>query len=158
MVLRALTIGLFNRLFSSRGVRYPPPLGKLRKSTPIDVLDLEPGEFVEVRSKDEILATLDQDNKNRGLYFGPEMLHYCGGIYRVLRRVHHIIDEKTGRMLDMKYPCIVLEGVWCQSAYFHRFCPRAIYHYWRESWLKRAEARVPPALCGTVTENEIYRH
>ena len=65
------------------------------------------------------------------------MLTYCGGIYRVLRRVHRIIkDDKTGRMLNMKYPCIVLEGVACRSDY-HRLCPRTIHHYWRENWLKR---------------------
>jgi hypothetical protein len=37
----------------------------------------------------------------------------------------------------MKNPCIVLEGVICKSDY-HRLCPRAIYPYWREAWLKRA--------------------
>jgi hypothetical protein len=40
-------------------------------------------------------------------------------------------------MINMKNSCIVLEGVVCQSD-FHRLCPRAIYPYWRESWLKRA--------------------
>jgi hypothetical protein len=66
------------------------------------------------------------------------MLRYCGGIYRVLRRVDRIIDEKTGKMVNMKRPCIVLEGVVCQSD-FHRLCPRAIYPYWRENWLKRVD-------------------
>jgi hypothetical protein len=83
------------------------------------------------------MATLDKDQKNRGLWFDSEMLPYCGGIYRVLRRVHKIIDEKTGKLITMKNHCIVLEGVVCKSDY-HRLCPRAIYPYWRESWLKRA--------------------
>jgi hypothetical protein len=52
--------------------------------------------------------------------------------------VHHIIDEKSGRMMDMKYPCIVLEDVYCRADY-HRFCPKAIWHYWRENWLRRQE-------------------
>jgi hypothetical protein len=73
------------------------------------------------------------------------MLPYCGGIYRVLRRVHQIIDEKTGKMIQMKYPCIVLEGVVCKSDY-HRLCPRAIYAYWRESWLRRATPVSSPRL------------
>ena len=100
-------------------------------------LNLQPGELVQVLTGQEIMATLDKQNRNRGLLFDFEMLTYCGGIYRVLRRVNRAIDEKTGKMLNMKYPCIVLEGVACRSDY-HRLCPRAIYHYWRESWLKRA--------------------
>jgi hypothetical protein len=109
----------------------------------VERLDLQPGELVEVRSKEEIMATLDKDQKNRGLWFDSEMLPYCGGIYRVLRRVHRIIDEKTGKLINMKNPCIVLEGVVCKSD-FHRLCPRAIYPYWRENWLKRAaNAPVP---------------
>jgi hypothetical protein len=105
----------------------------------VELLNLQPGELVEVRSKEEIMATLDKDQKNRGLWFDSEMLPYCGGIYRVLRRVHRIVDEKTGKLVSMKNPCIVLEGVVCKSDY-HRLCPRAIYPYWRESWLKRASS------------------
>lgn len=136
-VVRALTITLFNREREKHHATvFPLISGKLEK-TPIETSELEPGELVQVRSKEEIVATLDRQNRNRGLLFDSEMLPYCGGIYRVLRRVHHIIDEKTGKMMHMKYPCIVLEGVVCRSDY-HRLCPRAIYSYWREGWLKRA--------------------
>ncbi len=141
---RTLLIELFNAVQKRRrGVIYPQVEGQA-KATRVTSLDLQPGELITVRSKEEILTTLDHKNRNRGLLFEAEMLRYCGGIYRVLRRVHRIVDEKTGKMLEMKHPCIVLEGVYCQSDY-HRFCPRAIYHYWRESWLKRAEAGVPAA-------------
>lgn len=136
-VLQAVSVSLFNRVQERRhGVLYPFIAGTLEK-TPLQALDLQPGELVQVRSKEEVLATLDKQNRNRGLLFDSEMLAYCGGIYRVRRRVHRIIDEKTGKMMNMKYPCIVLEGVACRSDY-HRLCPRAIYHYWRENWLKRA--------------------
>ena len=142
-VLNAIIVGLFNEMQLRRhGVWYPFIAGKLEK-TPHETLDLQPGELVQVRSREEIMATLDNQNRNRGLLFDVEMLTYCGGIYRVLRRVNRIIDEKTGKMLSMKYPCIVLEGVACRSDY-HRLCPRAIYHYWRESWLTRAaEGKLP---------------
>jgi hypothetical protein len=136
-LIRALTITLFNRQREKhQRTVYPLITGSLER-TPIEMSDLEPGELVQVRSKEEIVATLDRQNRNRGLLFDSEMLPYCGGIYRVLRRVHHIVDEKTGKMMHMKYPCIVLEGVVCQSD-FHRLCPRAIYSYWREGWLRRA--------------------
>jgi hypothetical protein len=150
-LIRALTITLFNR---ERGKHqrtvYPHIAGSLEK-TPIEMSDLEPGELVQVRSKEEIVATLDRQNRNRGLLFDSEMLPYCGGIYRVLRRVHHIVDEKTGKMMHMKYPCIVLEGVVCQSD-FHRLCPRAIYSYWREGWLRRA---APESLLAANRPQEI---
>jgi hypothetical protein len=136
-LLQASIIGFFNEVQEKRrGSRYPFIEGTATK-TPVQLLNLQPGELVEVRSKQEIVATLDKDQRNRGLWFDSEMLPYCGGIYRVLRRVHTIIDEKTGKIIHMKNPCIVLEGVVCQSD-FHRLCPRAIYPYWRESWLKRA--------------------
>lgn len=130
--------------------QYPFISGVLEK-TPIEILDLQPGELVEVKSLGEITATLDKNQKNRGLWFDSEMLPYCGGIYRVLRRVHHIIDEKSGKMTHMKYPCIVLEGVICRSDY-HRLCPRAIFIYWRESWLKRAIQTSGKDSAATVAE------
>jgi len=146
-LLQATIIGFFNEVQARRqGARYPFIEGTAAK-TPVEVLNLQPGELVEVRSKEEIVATLDKSQKNRGLWFDSEMLPYCGGIYRVLRRVHRIIDEKTRKMVVMKYPCIVLEGVICKSDY-HRLCPRAIYPYWRENWLKRA-AILPSAQPGT---------
>jgi len=102
-------------------------------------LDLKPGDLVTVRSVDEIRATL-RGSSHRGLSFAPEMVRYCGGTYRVRARVRQILDERTGRMVRMKHDCIVLEGVICQSecSTGRLFCPRAIFPYWREIWLRRA--------------------
>ena len=36
------------------------------------------GDFVEVRSKEEILATLDSSGRLDGLPFMPQMFKYCG--------------------------------------------------------------------------------
>jgi len=136
-LLQASIVGLFNDLQQRRqGARYPFIEGKASASK-TELLNLQPGELVQVRTKEEIVATLDKTQRNRGLWFDSEMLPYCGAIYRVLRRVHRIIDEKTGKMITMKNPCIVLDGVICKSEY-HRLCPRAIYPYWREAWLLRA--------------------
>ena len=104
----------------------------------MQTLGLQPGERVRVKRKEEIVATLDANNANRGMKFDGEMLRYCGQEASVLRRVERIIDEKNGRMLELKTPCIVLDDVTCAGAY-HRHCPRAIYHYWREIWLERVE-------------------
>jgi len=136
-IVHASLIGLFNhRQYKRHRAPYPfiQSTGAMLKPEP---LDLQPGELVEVRSKKEIEDTLDKGQKNRGLWFDSEMLPYCGGIYRVLRRVDRLIEEKTGKLISMKNPCIVLDGVICKSDY-HRLCPRAIYPFWREAWLRRA--------------------
>ena len=147
--IRALAIGLFNeyqdlsRRFLPRplrirgGTRLPFIQGRLDR-TPDGTLDLQPGELVRIRSKQEIVETLDGNNSNRGLSFDPEMLWYSGRQARVLRRVERTIDDRTGELLRLRRPCIVLEGVTCRGAY-HRCCPRADYPYWREIWLERVE-------------------
>jgi hypothetical protein len=146
-MLASVGFGLFNEfqdltrrllpraLLIRGGKRFPVIDGRLKR-TPERALDLQPGELVRVKSREEIVATLDVNNRNRGMSFDVEMLGYCGGQARVLRRVDRIIDEKTGRMLEMKNPCIVLEDMSCKGSY-HRCCPRGTYAYWREIWLER---------------------
>lgn len=148
VLVRGLLVAVFNklqdlnrrllpRLLLVRGGRsYPFVTGSLQR-TPRDNLNLQPGDLVEVKSREEILATLDKDGRNRGMSFDSEMLRYCGRRARVLRRVERIINENTGKMMHLHTDCIILEGVVCVGAY-RRFCPRSIYPYWREIWLKRA--------------------
>ena len=97
-------------------------------------LNLEPGQWVEIKRPDGIEATLDSEGRNRGLPFDPVMIEYCGRRCRVSGRVEKIILEETGRMVRLKNT-VVLENVVCRSF----GCPRANLLYWRESWLKRAE-------------------
>ena len=104
--------------------------------TPTAETGLQPGDLVRIRSKEEIMATLNENLLNRGLGFEAEMARFCGRTARVARRVNRIIEEPTGRMIEMKYPCIVLEGVVCEGAY-NASCPRSIPSYWREIWLER---------------------
>jgi len=100
-------------------------------------LDLQPGELVEVRGKDEIARTLDADRRNRGLRFDEEMLNLCGKRGRVLFRVERLIDEKTGRMLRVKKDLYVVAGmVGCEGVY-HRLCTRGMIGMMREAWLRR---------------------
>jgi hypothetical protein len=135
-VFRVLLIEIFNKFQAVRkGVQYPH-VQALPSTPPSEELNLQPGEFVQVKSRQEIYATLDRKNRNRGLLFDAEMLKYCGGTFRVLKRVNQIVDEKNGKMLRMKSSCIILEGSACAADY-HKLCPRAIYHYWREGWLRR---------------------
>ncbi len=120
-------------------VPWPYDSGTLPGRTPKELLHLQPGDLVEVKSRAEILATLN-GRLNRGMAFAPEMVRYCGGTYRVRARAEEIIDEKTGLMIRLGNDCIILEDVVCQSECSSRrlFCPRSIYPYWREIWLRRA--------------------
>ena len=126
------------------GLPYPRHRGTIPagQPAPIATLRLQPGDFVRVKSYEEILATLDTDNKNRGMSFDGEMMPYCGRTYRVRGQVEKFIDEKTGYLKRMKTPAVILEGAVCRGRYSnHRmFCPRAILTWWREIWLEQIPA------------------
>src|SRR6266702_4179573 len=109
-------------------------------------LGLQPGDWVEVKSRREIEATLSPGGKYRGLWFDREMLPFCGKRYRVRQRVSRIIDYQTGRLIELKSDCLKLEGVTCSGDHSlgRWFCSRAIYPYWRECWLRRVDAGGTP--------------
>ena len=149
--LRALTSGnvrftdfvlvLLGRAFNFAqelrgGVSFPGYGQSVRGKTPQERLALQPGEWVEVKSIAEIASTLDGEGRNRGMRFDQEMVRYCGGRYRVRSRVERLIDERTGRMLHLRNPCIILDGVEATGE-FVRFNPQREYPYWREIWLRR---------------------
>jgi hypothetical protein len=123
------------------GFRLPRLRGLSGDATPTEEIGLQAGDLVHVRSKDEILQTVNSQLRNRGLSFDVEMVPYCGhGPFRVLKRVSRIIDEKTGRMITLRNPCVILDNVTCTGNHsqYRMFCRRRIYLYWREIWLKRA--------------------
>jgi len=107
-------------------------------------LGLEPGEWVRVRSREEIGKTLNSGGAHRGLIFTHEMVQYCGKTFRVRKRVNLLIDEHTGKLLQMKRECISLEDVICKGHYTSGawFCAREHLPLWREDWLERVD---PPA-------------
>jgi hypothetical protein len=136
------------------GTPFPRKTGSIPhgQSTPVATLDLQPGELVRIKPHDEILKTLDANSRNRGLYFDAEEVPYCGETHRVLRRVDRIVNERTGKMREMKTPCVILDSVFCESRYSEcrLFCPRSIYAYWREAWLERVGP--PPAGISSAPE------
>ncbi len=113
-------------------------------------LDLQSGDTVEVRSTEEIAPTIDESGRTRGLGFDWEMIPHCGGRYRVKDRVERIIDERTGQMIEIPSDCLILDGVVCSGEHSlgRWFCPRAIYPYWREAWLRRVEDADPSSSGG----------
>ncbi len=132
------------RVLRLRGVLPPPERDAV--ATP-GVLGLRPGDVVQVRSREEIATTLDEHGKNRGLWFDDaEMIRHCGGTYRVHDRVERFIDDQTGKMIELSSDCVILEGVACSGELspWRWFCPRGIYSFWREAWLRRVDGEDPP--------------
>ncbi len=122
--------------------RLPWPGGTSEKSPPRpEPLGLQPGDWVRVKSSDEIEATLTIGGTNRGLHFDIEMVPFCGQVLQVRERVTHIIEEHTGKMLRFGNDCIKLDGAVCsgERSTGRFFCPRKIYPYWREEWLERVD-------------------
>jgi hypothetical protein len=99
------------------------------------VLHLQPGEIVEVKSAEEIRGTLDANGKNRNLGFMPEMWDYCGRQLRVLKRVEKICLENEPRTVRRLENTVILEGAFCKGSGIG--CDRACFYFWRECWLKR---------------------
>jgi len=140
---RAL-IAAFNWFQRLRGGKpFPVANGVISngRPTPTEILDLKPGEWVEVKSGDEIMKTITSSGFNRGMRYDAEMLKYSGGRYRVQMRVDKLINEQTGKMMTMKNPCIQLENVYCRAECTTKRigCPRASNTYWREIWLRRVD-------------------
>jgi hypothetical protein len=149
---RNVSVRTFARIMGRAAVMQPAhhlgllkwPKGPHTKSPKTEALDLQPGEWVKIRSREEIEATLTTGGANRGLHIDTEMIALCGEVHQVRQRVNQIIDERTGEMLHFSSDCVKLEGVACsgERSTGRWFCARAILPYWRECWLERADAPV----------------
>jgi hypothetical protein len=129
------------------GVPYPARTGSIPvgERTPTKTPELRAGDLVRIKSYEEILATLDQSGKNRGMWFDAEMVPFCGKTYRVRNTVTRIVDEKEGHIRVMNNRGVILDGVACEARYSscRLFCPRNLYPFWREVWLERVSQPVP---------------
>jgi hypothetical protein len=142
-LLEAVSIATFNWVQQKRGgVTFPAIMPAAPGPTPNVRLGLVPGELVRVRSKREIEHTLNAQYRNRGLWFDGEMLRYCGGEYRVVSRVTRVIEERTGKMISLSNPCIILDGV-TASAEYQAFGAQNETIFWREAWLARPGNEAP---------------
>ncbi len=128
--IRRMVSPIYHYIFPKKtGVRATPPVEG-------DILNLLPGEWVQVRSLDEISATLDDNRKCKGLLFMVEMEKFCGKKLKVFKRVETIKLESTGEVRKLRSPTVFLEDAYCNGE-LHSGCDRACFHFWRESWLKR---------------------
>jgi hypothetical protein len=100
------------------------------------VLDLRAGDFAEVRSREEILATLDRDARLDALPFMPEMFQYCGKRYRVFKRADKTCDTISNSGTRRLFHTVHLEGLRCDGQ-AHGGCQAFCLLFWKEAWLRR---------------------
>jgi hypothetical protein len=101
-------------------------------------LNLRAGELVQVRSEDEILATLDDNGELDSLPFMPEMLQYCGKRFTVYKVAHKLCDTMTATGMRRMRDAVHLRGVRCDGQ-AHGGCQTACMIYWKEAWLRRVD-------------------
>lgn len=75
---------------------------------------IQEGDWVEIRSIEEIMRTLDDKGRTQGLDFIGTMKKYCGMRKKVMKKVDYIFDERKWEMRKCKN-VVILEGVFCDG-------------------------------------------
>ena len=118
---------------SSRGTAVPVPVNPEKR-------EIGPEDRVRVRSREEILSSLDEEGKYGGCKFMRGMYGHCGKTYRVLKNVDFFFDEARQKMVKTK-DLVILEGAICsgqQRLFFNR-CDRNCFFFWHKAWLEKAK-------------------
>ena len=99
---------------------------------------LSAGDWVQVRSKEEILATLDANGRLDGMPFMPQMFKWCGQRFQVSKRAHKTCDTvtgyNTGEWLGRRLPDAVHLDLRCDGEAYGG-CQAACLIFWKEAWL-----------------------
>jgi len=110
------------------------------------------GDLVEVRSREEILATLDALGRLDNLPFMPEMLRFCGRRMRVSRAAHKTCDSATYSGGRYMRDAVFLEDARCDGA-AHAGCQARCLIFWKAAWLKAvSSAEAAPKSGAPVTD------
>jgi hypothetical protein len=100
---------------------------------------LKASDWVQVRTKEEILAALDKDGRLDGMPFMPEMLKFCGMKLQVHKRAHKTCDTvfpiRSRRVKDAVHLSTRCDGA------AHGGCQAACLLFWKETWLRPLERR-----------------
>ena len=101
------------------------------------------GEWVEVRSREEILQTLDGNGQLDGMPFMPEMFQYCGSRFQVHKSAHKTCDpdlftRRIHQAVHLQTRC---------DGQAHGGCEAGCLLYWKDAWLKPASEEKSPGIC-----------
>lgn len=106
---------------------------------------LRPGDWVEVLSPEEILATLDLEGRLDGLPFMPEMARQAGHRFRVRQRAERTCVHPARIPFPRLNGCVTLNAVRCDGS-AHGGCQLGCMIFWKESWLRRVDGSGPEHL------------
>jgi len=104
----------------------------------VETSSIKAGDLVNVRSLQEIQATLNPWQQLKGCMWMPEMIPYCETTQRVFKRVERFMDEREYRMKKTR-GVILLEGLHCEGTSDYGRCDRSCFYFWREEWLEKVE-------------------
>src|SRR6266704_2819414 len=90
------------------------------------------GQWVEVRSKEEILRTLDKNGQLDGMPFMPEMFQFCGRRFQVHKIAHKTCDPDYK---SRRIPHAVHLETRCDGQ-AHGGCQAGCLLFWKEDWLR----------------------
>lgn len=97
------------------------------------------GDLVQIRSKEEILATLDHEGRTDGMPFMPEMLQYCGQRVRVGAVAHKTCETAHQTWKARRLETTVhLADLRCDGS-AHGGCQADCRLFWKDAWLKPAD-------------------
>jgi hypothetical protein len=98
-------------------------------------MKLRSGDWVEIRSKEDILRTLNEKGQLDEMPFMPQMFKYCGQRFRVYKRAHKTCDTinpiRSMRVADAVHLELRCDG----EAYGG--CQARCLIFWKTAWLKR---------------------
>lgn len=124
--------------YSNKQNKIIPKKNALDNSTKSSSLSFKEGDIVRIRSKEEIMQTLDKNKRLKGCLFMDEMWQYCGTEHKILKKVNYFYDEANYRMCKARNT-VLLEGIYC-SGKFLRYttsCDRHCLLFWKEEWLEK---------------------
>jgi len=115
---------------------------------------LQAGDWVRVRSREEIESTLNRWNQVRGCGFMPEMAEFCGTTQRVFKSMKRFVDERDLK-IKKSFGIVLLEGVTCRGTAEFGSCDRSCLHFWRQEWLEKIPLESgPPSDFSSPTQVE----
>ena len=99
---------------------------------------LQAGDWVHVRSRGEIEASLDRWKELKGCAFLEYMWQYCDTTQQVLQVMERFLDERDYKVKKVK-GLVLLKDVICHGTPVFGRCDRCCHLFWRVEWLEKIE-------------------
>ena len=129
------------------------PAATSTNGSAVRAADLRVGQRVRVRSREDILQSLDEGARIDGLPFMPEMLKFAGQELTVDAVTHRTCDtvKTTGTSGTTRgmAGAVHLTGARCDGS-AHGGCQARCLLYWKEDWLESVKAGNPSADMGEM--------